>query len=92
MPEFWLIVTLCAMPTISATPYASTEPIVTSDCAEFRVETSFPSVEACRLHQTYLNNLPLERRQITAFLCTAGLNRARLKELPLLSAALGDTA
>jgi hypothetical protein len=92
MSEFWLIVTLCAISTISDTPYGATQAIVSSDCAEYRVETSFPSVQACRLHQIFLNDLPLERRKITASLCTARLDRARLGELPLLSAALGDHA
>jgi hypothetical protein len=92
MSEFWLIVTLCAIPTISGTPYEARQPIVSSDCAEYRVEASFPSVQACRLHQVYLNDLPLERRKVTASLCTAGLDGARLRELPLLSVALGDHA
>lgn len=92
MSEFWLIVTLCAMPTISGTPYGSSQPILSSECAEYRVETSFASIQACRLHQTYLNDLPLQGRQIAASLCTSRLDRARLGELPLLSAALGDSA
>jgi hypothetical protein len=92
MSEFWLIVTLCALPTISGTPYGTSQPISSSDCAEYRVEASFPSIQACRLHQIYLNDLPLERRQITASLCTSRLDRARLGELPLLSVALGDHA
>ena len=92
MSEFWLIVTLCAMPTISDTPYGAGQPVLSSECAEYRVETAFPSVQACRLHQIYLNDLPLERRRIMASLCTARLDPARLGKLPLLSTALGDHA
>jgi hypothetical protein len=92
MSAFWLIVTLCAIPTVSGTPYGTSQPILSSDCAEYRVEPSFPSIQACRLHQIYLNDLPLERRQIMASLCTSRLDRARLGELPLLSVALGDHA
>ena len=92
MSEFWLIVTLCAIPTISETPYEAGQAILSSDCAEYRVETSFPSIQDCRLHQTFLNDLPLERRSLTASLCTSRLDRGRLQEMPLLSAALGDHA
>jgi hypothetical protein len=92
MSEFWLIVTLCTIPTITDTPYGVGQPVLSSDCAEYRTETSFPSIQACQLHQIYLNNVPLEPRRITASLCTAGLDSARLRELPLLSTALGDHA
>jgi hypothetical protein len=92
MSEFWLIVTLCAIPAISDTPYEAGRPILSSDCAEYRVETSFTSIQACRLHQIHLNNVSLEPRQIMASLCTARLDPARLEELPLLSTALGDHA
>jgi hypothetical protein len=92
MSEFWLIVTLCAVPTTSDTPYGVGQPILSSECAEYRVETSFPSIQACRLHQVYLNDLPQEHRRIMASLCTARLDPARLGELPLLSTALGDHA
>jgi hypothetical protein len=92
MSEFRLIVTLCAIPTISDTPYGAAQPSLSSHCAEYRVDGSFASVEACRLHQVHLNDLPLEGREITAYLCTARTDRARLRDLPLLSAALGDHA
>jgi hypothetical protein len=65
MSELWLIVTLCAIPTICDTPYGAGQPILSSECAEYRVEGSFPSIQACRLHQIYLNELPLERRKMT---------------------------
>ena len=92
MSEFWLIVTLCAAPMISSTPYEGQERILSSDCAEYRVGTSFPSLEDCRLHQIYLDDLPLEPRRLTASLCTARMDRARLQEFPLLSTVLGDHA
>jgi hypothetical protein len=92
VPEFWLIVTLCAMPTVSDAPYGGGRPIVSSDCAEYRLETSFSSIQDCRLQQIHLNHLPLEPRRIMASLCTARLDPARLGELPLLSSALGDHA
>jgi hypothetical protein len=93
MSEFWLIVTVCAAPTISGVPYGAHRPILSSECAEYRADGSFPSIEACRLHQTYLKDLPLERGMITASLCTAEVDRARLGNLPVLgAAALSDPA
>jgi hypothetical protein len=92
MHEFWLIVTLCAAPMVGDSANDTSRPISSSDCAEYRVESPFPSIQACRLHQANLNSVPLERRRVIASLCTARLDPARLGELPLLSATLGDPA
>ena len=92
MSEFWLIVTLCVVPTIGDTTYETSQSALTSECAEYRVEDSFPSIQACRLHQMHLNRIPLERRRMMAFLCSARLDSERLGELPLLGTVLGDHA
>jgi hypothetical protein len=92
MHEFWLIVTLCAVPSAGEPADAPSRPISSADCAEYRVESSFPSIAACRLEQAHLNSAPPEQRRMIASLCTAGLDPVRLGELPLLSATLGDPA
>jgi hypothetical protein len=92
MTEFWLIVTLCAMSTLNVAPSGPHQPTLSSDCSEYRVDEPFPSIQACRLHQSYLKSLPLERHKVTASLCTAGLDQERIGELPSLSVALGDPA
>jgi hypothetical protein len=90
--EFWLIVTLCAVPSLTGAPYGAERSLSSSDCAEFRVDGSFPSIDACRLHQATLRHLPWDRRQLIASLCTATLDEARLGKLPLLSTELGSPA
>jgi hypothetical protein len=92
MSEFWLIATLCVAPTISDVPYGADPPILSSECAEYLVEGSFPSIQACQLHQIYLKDLLLEGRMLTASLCTTELDRERLGNLPLLDAGTSDPA
>jgi hypothetical protein len=92
MSEFWLIATLCAAPTISDVPYGAHPSTLSSECAEYLVEGSFPSIQACQLHQIYLKNFRLEGRMLTASLCTTELDRERLGTLPLLSAGISDPA
>ena len=92
MAEFWLVVTLCLAPAVGTAPYGAHHSVLTTDCAEYRAEPSFSSIESCRLHQTFLHTLPVEHRTVAATLCTRGLDRQRLEDLPLLSAALGDRA
>lgn len=92
MSEFWLIVTLCVVPTIGDAIYDSGQSVLSSECAEYRVENSFSSIQECRLHQMKLSNIPLEGRRMMAFLCSAKLDSDRLGDLPLLSVVLGDRA
>jgi len=92
MSEIWLIVTLCVVPTLGEETFATNAPLRSSDCAEYRVERSFPSFQDCQLHQIHLNSIPLARRRIMASLCTAQLDPERIGEFPLLSQALGNQA
>jgi hypothetical protein len=60
MSEFHFDRHLCATRTISVT--------LSSGCAEYPVEGSLLSIESSRIRQIYLNDLPLERRKMTASL------------------------
>jgi len=92
MSEFWLIVTLCALPTIHWHALRSEPADPELRLLRLSYRALIPFHRGCRLHQIYLNRVPLERHKITASLCTARLDRARLGELPLQSIALGDHA
>jgi hypothetical protein len=91
MPEVWLIVTLCLV-TESAAQHDQPDAGPKYQCADYRSEGSFATVEACHRHQQLLFSLLVRGRRVTALLCTALLSPEQANALPTLRAVLGAPA